>query len=214
MDSLYKNNNLLYLSDIKNKRNVYYDNIINSYDKDLGMFKEYADIFNSLVVDGKLVDQQIFFDLDLEANLDDELCYDINAAFFNRKLDVFDKITALKLAFMKSTCLKFKEILVDRYYEDIIYNFKLDLENLIKFNNEQKVINDQNMEHYLRLLKILNSDSIVDIDFYNSFDRNKNYIEEYYDDFYASRQKSYSLINNSLVNIENIKNQKDRKSVV
>ncbi len=211
MDSLYKNNNLLYLSDIKNKRNVYYDNIINSYDKDLGMFKEYADIFNSLVVDGKLVDQQIFFDLDLEANLDDELCYDINAAFFNRKLDDFDKITALKVVFMRSTCFKFKEILVDRYYEDIIYNFKLDLENLIKFNNEQKVINDQNMEHYLRLLKILNSDSIVDIDFYNSFDRNKNYIEEYYDDFYASRQKSYSLINNSLVDIENIKNQKNEE---
>lgn len=211
MDSLYKNNSLLYLSDIENKRNVYYDNIINSYDKDLGMFKKYADIFNSLVVDGRLIDQQIFFDLNLKANLDDCICYDIYTTFFDRKLDDFDKIAALKVAFMEATCLEFKEILVDRYYEDIIYNFKLNLENLIKFNNEQKVINDQNMERYLRLLKILNSDSIVDIDFYKSFDKNKNYVEEYYDDFYASRQKSYSLINNSLVNIENIKKQKNKE---
>lgn len=211
MDSLHKNNNLLYLSDIENKRNVYYDNIINSYDEDLGMFKKYAEIFNSLVVDGRLIDQQLFFDLDLEAKLNDFICYDIYTAFFNRELDDFDKITALKVAFMEATCLEFKEILVDRYYEDIIYNFKLDLENLIKFNNEQKVINDQNMEHYLRLLKILNSDSIVDIDFYNSFDKNKNYVEEYYDDFYASRQKSYSLINDSLVDCKKIEKQKNKE---
>ncbi len=211
MDSLQKNNNLLYLSDIENKRKVYYDNIINSYNKDLGMFKKYADILNSLIDGNKLVDQQILFDLDLNANLDEDLCYDIDRVFFNRKLDDVDKITELKIAFMKATCLEFKNILIDRYYEDIIVNFKLDLENLIKFNTEQKVINDQNMEHYLRLLKILNSDSIVDIDFYNSFDKNKNYVEEYYDDFFASRQKSYSLINDSLVDCKKIEKQKNKE---
>lgn len=209
MDSLKQNNNLLYLEDIERKRKVYYDNIINSYDKNLGMFKKYTDILNLLMEGNKTVDQQILFDLNLNANLSNDLCYDIYTTLFNRELDNSDKLIKLKVAFMKATALEFKEILIDRYYEENIYNFKLDLENLIRFNTEQKVINNQNMEHYLKLLKLLNDDSKVDIDIYNSFDKNKNYIEEYYDDFYMSRLKSYSLINDSLINVENIKSQKN-----
>lgn len=209
MNSLEKNNNISYLETIENNRKKYYDNIINSYDKSLGMFKKYADIFDSLVVNGKLVEQQILFDLDLGTKLPFGTNYDINIIFFNQNNKEPDKIKQIKEVLHKVTCVEFGEILVDRFYEDITYNFSIDLENLIKFNNEVSVVSKENMIRYLKLFKILHDKNNVDIDFYNSFDKNKNYVEEYYDDFSISRKKSYELINDSLIDFKKIEKQKN-----
>lgn len=211
INSLEKNNNLSYLDEIERKRKSYYDNIINNYDKDLDMFKKYADIFNSLVIKGKLADQQILFDLKLGIKLPYWADYDINVAFFNRNNKEFDKIEQIKDILHKVTCLEFGEILVDRFYKEVTYNFSLDLKNLIKFNNEVSVISKENMNRYLTLFKILDDKNNVDIDFYNSFDKDKNYVEEYYDDFSISKQKSYSLINDSLVDCTKIEKQKNKE---
>lgn len=211
MNALEKNNNSVYLESIEQKRKQYYDDIIDSYDENMEMFKKYADMFNSLVVGNKLVDQQILFDLDLNTKLPNGLNYDINITFFNRDMKENDKIKKLEALFKKATCLDFREILVDRYYEDVPYNFRLDLEVLIKFNKEELSISDENMAHYLKLFGILNNKEMIDIDFYKSFDKNKNYVEEYYDDFSISRRKSYRLINDSLVNIKNIEKQKNKE---
>lgn len=53
MNELEKNNNSVYLEPIEQKRKQYYDDIIDNYDENLGMFKKYVDIFNNLVVDDR-----------------------------------------------------------------------------------------------------------------------------------------------------------------
>lgn len=211
MNELEKNNNSVYLEPIEQKRKQYYDDIIDNYDENLGMFKKYVDIFNNLVVDDRLVDQQILFDLDLNSKLPNGINYDINIIFFNRDMKPLDQIKRLEDLLKKATCLDFREILVDRYYEDIPYNFQLDLDVLIKFNKEANAINNKKMEHYLKLFKILNNKNIVDIDFYNSFDKNKNYVADYYDDFSISKRKSYGSINDSLVDCDEIENQQNKE---
>ena len=210
MNGLKKNNNLLCLDKIEKIQKQNYDEIIKSYDENLGMFKKYEMILNELVKDGKLISDSDLFELNLSSRLPYMAIYDVNRVFSSWRLKNEEKIKQLGKIFQKLTSREFGEILSDRYYEDIEYNFKLDLQSLIEFNQDVLAIGDKKLQHYEKLYEILDK-KIVDSAFYNSFDKNKNYVEDFYDDFNLSRQKSYSLINDSLVDCNKIANQKNNK---
>ncbi len=206
INNFQQNNNLIYYNEIETKRKKYYDEIINSYNENYDMFQKYVDIMNSLITNNKLIDQSNLFKLNLNTKLFSNDIYELNMILFNRQLSETEKIKKIKKLFQKITHIEFGEILVDRYYEDITYNFKLDLKNLINFNKQNLTINQQNMSRYETILDILENQKI-NIDFYHSLD--KNSIEQYYDDYMLSRKKSYQMINDQLVDCSKIKQQKN-----
>lgn len=206
-EKLSKNNNISLVSEIDLLKSKYYDDLINSYDEYLKMFNKYKTILNSIFKDGKIINQNEFFDLDINQLLAYNLGYNINIVYFNRDLTDAEKYEKAKEIFIDLTNREFKDILIDRYFKEVPYNFLLNLDTLIDFNLKHNVIENENLKKYMQIKQNNNFDKKL----YESFDKNKDYVGEFYDDFKTTKNYSYKLINDSLVDINRIKGQQNTK---
>ncbi len=104
------------------------------------------------------------------------------------------------------TTKKLFEILIDRYYKDVAYNFLLNLQKMVTFFDSIDIdkIENISLEFKERLKKyklILKFDYLTrdeQIAFYNSFDKKTSYSAIFYDDYNLAKRMFYENMNNSV----------------
>lgn len=207
INAMQKNNNINLIEKIEFINNKKYDNTIFSYDVELGIFEKYKKILDKIFIDNKIVDQSSYFEIDRNIVIDVNVDYNINSIYFNRNLDDKTKYEKIKKVLRDLTNKEFKEILIDRFYKEIPYNFLINLNTIIEFNQKNHVIDNESLKRYV----LINNNIKYDISLYNSFDKNENYVEKFYCDFSKSKDYAYNLMNELLVDEEKILNQRNNE---
>ncbi len=101
---------------------------------------------------------------------------------------------------------KFLEILVDRFYKDITYNFLINLNSVISFfktielsqlNLSQEELNllRMRLDRYEKLSNFYELSRDEQLNLYHSFDKTKSYTAEFYDDFNLAKEFAYKKYN-------------------
>lgn len=89
------------------------------------------------------------------------------------------------------------EILIDRYFEDVAYNFSTNLKemlNYIKHSNEE-LINDEMKNIYSIILNYQEYSLGELVNLYNELNNGTNYVELFYDDYQRVKNHLYKDIN-------------------
>ena len=161
----------------------YEDDIINSFDIDSGMFLEYKRR------------------LDNEENIFGSKYYiDIEYSF--RKLDFSNNDSVI--SFLKEmSILKLSEVVIDYLFKDNIYNVRLNIGEMIRYNSflndNDKVLDNDKIDFYNTILNLeqLGGKSIIDL--YNKLkDKDVSYM--YYDDIKNLKYKSYDNVKSVIFN--------------
>ena len=180
IDNFSKINGSLELLEMFDK---YEDDIINSFDIDSGMFLEYKRR------------------LDNEENIFGSKYYiDIEYSF--RKLDFSNNDSVI--SFLKEmSILKLSEVVIDYLFKDNIYNVRLNIGEMIRYNSflndNDKVLDNDKIDFYNTILNLeqLGGKSIIDL--YNKLkDKDVSYM--YYDDIKNLKYKSYDNVKSVIFN--------------
>ena len=206
INSLQKNNNINLIQEIELINDKKYDSIIFSYDNNLEIFGKYKKILNKIFIDNKIIDQVNYFEIEKKDIIDLTTQYDIDMIYFNKNLSDREKYVKLVETFKNLTNKEFKEFLIDRFFKDVPYNFLLNLNTLIEFNEKNGIINDDNLKRYIEIQK----NDCFDKKLYDSFDTNENYVTQFYDDFQKSKEYAYQMLKESIVDIYKIESQKNK----
>ena len=206
INSLQKNNNINLIQEIELINDKKYDSIIFSYDNNLEIFGKYKKILNKIFIDNKIVDQVNYFEIEKKDIIDLTTQYDIDMIYFNKNLSDREKYVKLVETFKNLTNKEFKEILIGRFFKDVPYNFLLNLNTLIEFNEKNGIINDDNLKRYIEIQK----NDCFDKKLYDSFEKNENYVTQFYDDFQKSKEYAYQMLKESIVDIYKIESQKNK----
>lgn len=194
-----KNNNALCLEE---RMQDYHSEIINSYDSESGVFKDYLRIIN----DPKFelpYDQKSFI-------IDDKIFYNISKyRIYNYRTEEFVIKKEELTEYLKDlTSKKLSEIVVDALFEDNIYNVWLNIREMLRYNEKlqesEKVIDSDKEEFYKKILNIDNISCEEKIDLYNNL-KDKKISFMYYYDLRKLKDLSYDLIKRDLFNVDNVK---------
>lgn len=181
---------------IEKKLNKYYDELIDQYDYNIGMFKEYINILNNPSILNNFNDTFIFDTnvrmLFINYRLRDENGY----TFTNR-----DKlIQELK----EETSKKLSEIIVDALFADNIYNVWLNIKEMLRYNNnldiEHRVIDSERSSFYEMILNFDNISSEDKINLFNKL-RDKNISTIFYDDLRRIKDYAYDKIKEDMIDL-------------
>lgn len=181
---------------IEKKLNKYYDELIEQYDYNIGMFKEYINILNNPSILNNFNDTFIFDTnvrmLFINYRLRDENGY----TFTNR-----DKlIQELK----EETSKKLSEIVVDALFADNIYNVWLNIKEMLRYNNnldiEHRVIDSERSSFYEMILNFDNVSSEDKINLFNKL-RDKNISTIFYDDLRRIKDYAYDKIKEDMIDL-------------
>lgn len=181
---------------IEKKLNKYYDELIEQYDYNIGMFKEYINILNNPSILNNFNDTFIFDTnvrmLFINYRLRDENGY----TFTNR-----DKlIQELK----EETSKKLSEIIVDALFADNIYNVWLNIKEMLRYNNnldiEHRVIDSERSSFYEMILNFDNISSEDKINLFNKL-RDKNISTIFYDDLRRIKDYAYDKIKEDMIDL-------------
>ncbi|MBR2708584.1 MAG: hypothetical protein IKE90_04045 [Bacilli bacterium] len=200
-----KNNNALYL---EKRMHEYHDEIINSYDSDNGVFKDYLDVIND--PNYKLYYNKSFI-------IDDKILYNIGKYRIHnyRKGETIIKKEELTEYLKDMTSKKLSEVIIDALFEDNIYNVWLNIKEMLRYNEKlkdnEKVIDSDKKEFYKTILNIDNISCEEKIDLFKKL-KNKKISFMYYYDLRKLKDLSYDLIKRDLFDVSNIKN-KDNLSI-
>ena len=181
---------------IEKKLNKYYDELIDQYDYNIGMFKEYINILNNPSILNNFNDTFVFDTnvrmLFINYRLRDENGY----TFTNR-----DKlIQELK----EETSKKLSEIIVDALFADNIYNVWLNIKEMLRYNNnldiEHRVIDSERSSFYEMILNFDNVSSEDKINLFNKL-RDKNISTIFYDDLRRIKDYAYDKIKEDMIDL-------------
>ena len=158
----------------------YYDQIINSYQKESGLLKEYEIILN-----------------DKNPNFY-ELRKTMDPYMFNR--EIYNNIN--KEYFKEETSHKLSEIIIDYLFQDNIYNVWINIGELLRYNNylsdNEKTLNKDRIEFYNMLLNFDNYSNEIKIEIYNIF-KELDINKMFYDDMRKTKELAYEKIKNKLI---------------
>ncbi len=104
----------------------------------------------------------------------------------------------------RASTRRFHEILIDRYYKDIAYNFLINVRSLITFYAEyakthklsSTLIN--RLQRYEKIVSFSDMSREEQVAFYHSFSAQVNYASLFYDDFIEARILAYDDMNQSV----------------
>lgn len=173
--------------DILNKVYAYYDEILDSYNDNTGLFKDYELLLQEIRKYGFIKNRNRNDYL-----IDKKLCYNFDNEFINNPQGYLQKLTSKKIS----------EIVVDYLFSDNIYNVFINLLEIIRYhnNNGLNIISPEIMTFYkkiyfidsiankekIKLLKIF-KDSKIDAMYYFHLD--------------LLKKDSYKRINNDIVKV-------------
>lgn len=181
---------------IEKKLNKYYDELIDQYDYNIGMFKEYINILNNPSILNNFNDTFIF-DTNVRMLFINYRLRDENGYTFTDK----DKlIQELK----KETSKKLSEIVVDALFADNIYNVWLNIKEMLRYNNnldiEHRVIDSERSSFYEMILNFDNISSEDKINLFNKL-RDKNISTIFYDDLRRIKDYAYDKIKEDMIDL-------------
>ena len=174
---------------LEEKRKKYYDDLVNSLKDTNYMLPEYYDIKT-----GKSKKDKYWYLSHTDEELHDKIK---TGAITSEDIDsILHELSSNR----------FLEILVDRYFEDITYNFLINLNNMVSFyqmvnidtlglDKDQTIQFKNRLELYDKILNFYELTGKEQVELYNSFDKSLDYATLFYEDYSLARNTAYSKMN-------------------
>ena len=178
-------------TNILNKVYSYYDEILNTYNKDTKLFKDYEKCLKEIEEYGfiRKKDREDYL-------INKKLYYNFDIEFINNPKVYLQKLTSKKIS----------EIVVDYLFSDNIYNVFLNLEEIIRYheNNNLSLISKNVLDFYKKIYFIDSLDNTEKLELLNIF-KDTNIDMMYYYHLNLMKIDSYKKINNKLLKINDNK---------
>lgn len=185
---------------IQSRLAKYYDELINEYDKDRGIFRYYGEILDkpSLLKSRKRDD--FIFNFDVKYAFSPYMNYDNDGnMFFENSDELLDKLKNI-------TSLKLSEVIVDALFCDSIYNVWLNIREMLRYNEKMipsdKVIDDERVSFYELIFNFDNVSSDDKIELFSKL-KDKNVNSMFYDDLRKLKDYAYDRIRDDMFVISN-----------
>ncbi|MBQ8681587.1 MAG: hypothetical protein IJ509_01590 [Bacilli bacterium] len=191
----------------------YYNGMIEKYQKDSDLFKEYQDILeNPNLLNGN-ADIDYIFTVDVLSKLDRMRNYD----YENNSETFGDKKEAVYQFLKSETSKKLSEIIVDYLFQDNIYNVWLNIKEMLRYNkildDSNKVLDSEKEEFYNAILNIDKIDNINKINLYKKF-KDKNISLMFYQDLRNLKDLAYKNMNKDIIKLDNHPEYIDKEQTV
>lgn len=185
---------------IQSKLSKYYDELINEYDKDRGIFRYYGEILDnpSLLKSRKRDD--FIFNFDVKYMFSPYMDYDNDGnMFFENSDELLNKLKNI-------TSLKLSEVIVDALFCDNIYNVWLNIREMLRYNEKMipsdRIIADERVSFYELIFNFDNVSSDDKIELFNKL-KDKNVNSMFYDDLRKLKDYAYDRIRDDMFVISN-----------
>lgn len=190
-----KYNNALIIEDFLQE---YYEDLINDYNENTGLFKQYEDILDNIeIVFEDEVSDSFILSEDVKKIIRETIEIDGNGNIVINNRDIL--INMLK----EETNKKISEIIIDALFRDNIYNVWLNIKEMLRYNNslvvEDKVLDSEKVEFYNMILNFDSISSDGKIQMYNAL-KDKNINSIFYTDLRNIKDKAYDKIKQELFN--------------
>lgn len=186
---------------IEENRKKYYEKEILSYSNKTKMLNRfynfYLEITNSINVD-KDFDKIVNTYFDFSNVIDDPLYLELKDICLKRDFSF------LKEFLINESNITLTNMIIDYHFEDIPYNFYMDLKRVIKFQEKNKTLTDFDINLYEKILNLDNLDYQDKLKLHEKLKSN-NMLTKFYDDYNKTKYKSISLIRKSILNKDKIK---------
>lgn len=185
---------------IQSRLAKYYDELINEYDKDRGIFKYYGEILdNPSLLKSKKMDDFIF-NFDVKYAFSPYMDYDNDGnIFFENSDELLDKLKSI-------TSLKLSEVIVDALFCDSIYNVWLNIREMLRYNEKMipsdRIIDKGRVSFYELIFNFDNVSSDDKIELFNKL-KDKNINSMFYDDLRKLKDYAYDRIRDDMFVISN-----------
>ena len=101
-------------------------------------------------------------------------------------------------------------VILDYLFEEYYYNVFIDLNELISFNEKNKMLSEEKYAIYTKLMQIDKMDLKSKKSLFNYLINNYNMMDEFYDDMLFAREEMNRLVANSLITREKLKTKKNK----
>ncbi len=197
--------------EIEAKRKEFYDAVITSYDEKEEMLECYLQWY-----------QKICSRMSINADMID-LLDELLIPFYGKSSEEYyirEKIInfcrnndreGLKIFFQRESHLQLTNMVIDYHFEEIPYNFFLDLKQLLHFQDgEGRTLSSEEIETYSKLLALddLPYKELLKL---HAHLKAHSMVEEYYDHFRGAKDKQASLIEKAMLTESSIQKYKDEK---
>lgn len=185
---------------IQSKLAKYYDELVNEYDRDRGIFRYYGEILDnpSLLKSRKRDD--FIFNFDVKYMFSPYMDYDNDGnIFFENSDELLDKLKSI-------INLKLSEVIVDALFCDSIYNVWLNIREMLRYNEKMipsdRIIADERVSFYELIFNFDNVSSDDKIELFNKL-KDKNVNSMFYDDLRKLKDYAYDRIRDDMFVISN-----------
>lgn len=200
---------------IEDSRKKFYEEEFKNYNKELDMLGEYAKIYEEFKEKIKSV-----YSKDV-SSLVDTIYNSFNfyesksqeSTYRNALFDVCSKndVEGFMKFLQRESSIKTTDMIVDYHFEDVYYNFCLDLEQLLHFQEAGvKILDDNSIEKYKKILNLDNLSMSEKMDFHRELLK-ENQKDAFYDDFRKTKDECYKMINDSILNRRNLQKYKNEE---
>lgn len=168
---------------IEEKVRKYYESLIDSYQPESGLFKQYEEILQNETIDYK----------DLINNKDP---YIFNIKMQNKNIINYEILK-------EETSLKLSELIVDYLFQDNIYNVWINIKELLRYNEylneEEKILSKSMIEIYNMILNIDKYPNNLKIEIFNIL-KSTDINTMFYNDLRNAKDLAYNKIKDKLIN--------------
>lgn len=200
-------------SEITQARKKYYNQEILNYNVENNMLERYYQLYQELpqIVESNIVDYE-----KVEEILNKYFNFygsGDNEWYIRRKLNEYirskDKET-LKEFLVSESNLQLSNMIIDYHFEDIPFNFFLDIKQLLSFQQkENQILNNEDLEIYNKLINIDKLTYEEKIQLHNRL-KQEDFISKNYDIFRTAKDKSASLIKEKILTKESVQKYYDK----
>lgn len=185
---------------IQSKLAKYYDELINEYDKDRGIFKYYGNVFDNPSLLKENMRDDFIFNFDVRYVFTSYIDYNDDGKLVLKNSDeLLDKLKNI-------TSLKLSEVIVDALFCDNIYNVWLNIREMLRYNEKMipsdRIIADERVSFYELIFNFDNVSSDDKIELFNKL-KDKNINSMFYDDLRKLKDYAYDRIRDDMFVISN-----------
>lgn len=192
INAVEKNNNPIIIED---RLEEYYDELINLYDMQSGLFKEYKNVLDN--PKKQEFDNNFIFDFDVVCKISNHLKQDGNKKYY------YENREGLEIFLKNETSKKLSEVIIDALFRDNIYNVWININEMLRYNDKlddkDKVLNSDKVAFYQMILSFDSISNGDKINLYNKYKKN-NFSLVFYEDLRSVKDKAYHNIKNKLLN--------------
>ncbi len=200
-------------SEIIKARKKYYNQEISNYNVENNMLERYYQLYQELpqIVESKIVDYE-----KLEETLNKYFNFfgnGDNEWYIRRKINEYihskDR-DILKEFLVSESNLQLSNMIIDYHFEDIPFNFFLDIKQLLSFQQkENQILDSKDLEIYNKLIKIDELTYEEKLQLHECL-KQEDFISKNYDLFRAAKDKSASLIKEKMLTKESVQQYYDK----